>query len=78
MITGDSRRTAEAVASALGLDRVEAEVLPEDQAAAVQRLRNEGHVVATVGDGVSGRPPPAALCFMSPGRGDDGRVERAW
>jgi cation transport ATPase len=52
MISGDNRRTAETVGRELGSDRVFAEVLPEDKADYVARLRQEGKKVAMVGDGV--------------------------
>src|SRR3546814_16597332 len=50
MLTGDSRTTAEAVASRLGIDAVIAEVLPEDKHAAIQRLKSEGRIVAMAGE----------------------------
>ena len=56
MMTGDNRRTAESVAQAVGVDRVFAEVLPEDKAEFIRKARAEGHVVIMVGDGVNDSP----------------------
>jgi Cu+-exporting ATPase len=60
MMTGDNRTTALAVARRLGIDDVEAEVLPQDKAAVVERLRAEGRRVAMAGDGVNDAPALAA------------------
>jgi len=60
MMTGDNRTTALFVAGKLGIDEVEAEVLPEDKAKVVQRLRAEGRAVAMAGDGVNDAPALAA------------------
>jgi Cu+-exporting ATPase len=56
MLTGDNRTTAEAVARKLGIDDVQADVLPEDKSGIVRRLRQEGRVVAMAGDGVNDAP----------------------
>jgi heavy metal translocating P-type ATPase len=60
MLTGDNRVTAAAVGHRLGIDRVEADVLPDHKSDVVNRLRQEGHVVAMAGDGVNDAPALAA------------------
>ena len=66
MLTGDNRVTADAVARRLGIDRVEAEVLPDHKSDIVKRLRAEGRVVAMAGDGVNDAPPSPPPTWVSP------------
>jgi Cu+-exporting ATPase len=78
MMTGDNKTTALAVAARLGIDEVEAEVLPEDKAKVVQRLRAEGRSVAMAGDGVNDAPALAAAeVGIAMGTGSDVAIESA-
>jgi Cu+-exporting ATPase len=78
MLTGDHKATAEAVARKLGIDEVMAEVLPEDKATVVRRLREEGRHVAMAGDGVNDAPALAeAEVGIAMGTGSDVAIESA-
>ncbi|MCR5875098.1 heavy metal translocating P-type ATPase [Phenylobacterium sp. J426] len=78
MMTGDNRTTAQAVARRLGIEDVEAEVLPQDKAAVVEKFRREGRRVAMAGDGVNDAPALAAADVgVAMGAGADVAIESA-
>jgi Cu+-exporting ATPase len=78
MLTGDNRITAQAVANKLGITEIDAEVLPDQKSAVVEKLRKEGRVVAMAGDGVNDAPALAAAEIgIAMGSGSDVAIESA-
>ncbi|HEY7972760.1 MAG TPA: HAD-IC family P-type ATPase, partial [Xanthobacteraceae bacterium] len=78
MLTGDNKTTAQAVARRLGISDIEAEVLPDQKSAVVEKFRREGRVVAMAGDGVNDAPALAAAeVGIAMGTGTDVAIESA-